>query len=75
MAFTTLTHHLDVPFLERAFDRLNRNSAAGIDRVTWREYEKDLIPKLEDLHARLVNRAYEPQPVVRQWIPKSNGKL
>ena len=75
MAFTTLAHHLDVPFLERAFDRLNRNSAAGIDRVTWRQHEENLIPKLEDLHARLVNREYEPQPVVRRWIPKSNGKL
>ena len=75
MVFTTLAHHLDVPFLERAFDRLNRRSAPGIDRVTWQAYEEDLIPKLEDLHARLVAREYEPQPVVRQWIPKSNGKL
>ena len=75
MAFTTLAHHLDVPFLERAFDRLNRRSAAGIDRVTWRSYEEDLLFKLSDLHARLVNREYEPQPVVRRWIPKSNGKL
>jgi RNA-directed DNA polymerase len=75
MAFTTLAHHLDVPLLELAFDRLNRNSAAGIDRVTWREYEENLIPKLEDLHARLVNGEYEPQPVARRWIPKSNGKL
>ena len=75
MAFTTLAHHIDVPFLEGAFDRLNRRSAPGIDRVTWLTYEEDLIPKLEDLHARLVNREYEPQPVVRQWIPKSNGKL
>ena len=75
MAFTTLAHHIDVPFLERAFDRLNRRSAAGIDQVTWKAYEEDLIPKLEDLHTRLVNRKYEPQPVVRKWIPKSNGKL
>ena len=75
MAFTTLAHHLDVPFLERAFNRLNRRSAAGIDRVTWRMYAKDLYPNLTDLHARLVNRDYEPQPVVRHWIPKSNGKL
>jgi group II intron reverse transcriptase/maturase len=78
----TLTWHsrpwhiiLDVSFLERAFDRLNRRSAPGIDRVTWRTYEEGLIPKLEELHARLVNRTYEPQPVVRRWIPKSNGKL
>ncbi len=75
MGFTTLAHHLDVPLLECAFDRLNRRSAPGIDRVTWHAYEEDLIPKLENLHARLVNREYEPQPVVRQWIPKSNGKL
>jgi len=75
MAFTTLAHHLDVPMLERAFDRLNRNSASGIDRVTWRMYEDNLLPKLEDLQTRLADREYEPQPVVRQWIPKSNGKL
>jgi group II intron reverse transcriptase/maturase len=75
MVFTTLAHHLDVSFLERAFDRLNRGSAPGIDRVTWRAYEEDLIPKLEDLHARLVNGEYQPQPVIRRWIPKGNGKL
>ncbi|MFO8087126.1 MAG: hypothetical protein R6T91_04860 [Bacteroidales bacterium] len=43
--------------------------------MTWQTYGEDLHPNLEDLHARLVNREYEPQPVVRQWIPKSNGKL
>lgn len=75
MAFTTLAHHVDVPFLERSFYRLNPESASGIDRVTWQAYQKDLIPNLEDLHARLAGGEYEPQPVVRQWIPKSNGKL
>ena len=75
MAFTTLAHHLDVSFLERSFYRLNPRSAPGIDRVTWKAYEDNLIPNLEDLHARLVNREYVPQPVVRRWIPKSNGKL
>jgi group II intron reverse transcriptase/maturase len=75
MAFTTLAHHMDVWFLERAYDRLNPNSAAGIDRVTWKAYGEKLTLNLEDLHARLVSREYEPQPVVRQWIPKSNGKL
>ncbi|MGM0490214.1 MAG: hypothetical protein ACQESR_26100 [Planctomycetota bacterium] len=75
MAFTTLAHHMDVPFLERAFNRLNPRSALGIDRMTWQTYGEDSQPNLEDLHARLVDREYEPQPVVRQWIPKSNGKL
>jgi RNA-directed DNA polymerase len=75
MAFTTLAHHMDVWFLESAYYRLNRHSASGIDRVTWQTYGEKLTLNLEDLHARLVNREYEPQPVVRQWIPKSNGKL
>jgi len=66
---------MDVPFLERSFYRLNPRSAPGIDRVTWKAYEDALIPNLEDLHARLVNREYEPQPVVRRWIPKSKEKL
>ncbi len=75
MVFTTLAHHMDVPFLHRSFDRLNRNGAAGIDRVTWRTYAEDLFPNLTDLHARLVNREYDPQPVVRKWIEKGGGKF
>jgi RNA-directed DNA polymerase len=75
MAFTTLAHHLDVPMLERAFWSLNPNSAAGADRITWRQYNHDLETNLEDLHEKLVRGTYTPQPVVRRWISKSNGKL
>jgi RNA-directed DNA polymerase len=75
MAFTTLAHHLDVAMLERAFWGLNSRSAAGVDRVTWRDYKRDLETNLEVLHEKLVNGTYAPQPVVRMWIPKQNGKL
>jgi RNA-directed DNA polymerase len=75
MAFTTLAHLLDVPMLERAFWSLNPNSAAGADRITWRQYKHDLETNLEDLHEKLVRGTYTPQPVVRRWIRKSNGKL
>jgi RNA-directed DNA polymerase len=75
MAFTTLAHLLDVPLLERAFWSLNPNSAPGADRVTWRQYQRDLATNLEGLHEKLVSRTYTPQPVERRWIPKSNGKL
>jgi group II intron reverse transcriptase/maturase len=75
MAFTTLAHHLDAALLERAFWSLNPRSAAGMDRVTWRDYQCDLETNLEVLHGKLVSGAYVPQPVVRKWIPKQNGKL
>ena len=75
MAFTTLAHHLDVAMLERAFWGLNPRSAAGVDRVTWRGYKRDLETNLEVLHEKLVSGTYAPQPVVRRWIPKQNGKL
>jgi len=75
MVFTTLAHHLDVAMLERAFWKLNPHSSPGIDRVTWQAYERDLEENLEVLHEELVSKTYRPMPVVRRWIPKSNGKL
>ena len=75
MTFTTLAHRLDVAMLERAFWRLNPRSSPGIDRQTWRAYRSGLKPHLEDLHERLVQGTYRPQPVVRQWISKGEGKF
>ena len=75
MQFTTLAHLLDVPMLERAFWSLNPKSAAGVDRVTWQDYKRNLETNLEELHKRLKDDTYRPQPVERRWIPKSNGKL
>jgi group II intron reverse transcriptase/maturase len=74
-AFTTLSHHLDVEMLERAYWRLNPRSSPGIDRMTWQAYKRDLETHLEDLHERLVRGTYCPQPVVRRWIPKGKGKF
>ena len=74
MKFYTLAHHLDVAVLERAFWSLNPKSAAGVDRVTWQQFKDDLESNLEVLHEKLVHRTYQPQPVVRHWIPKGDGK-
>ena len=73
--FTTLAHHLDEAMLERAFWKLNPRSSPGIDRVTWRRYRRDLATHMEELHSRLVRGTYEPQVVVRRWIPKGGGKF
>jgi retron-type reverse transcriptase len=75
MACTTLAHHLEVAMLERAFQRLNPQSAPGVDRVTWRRYKENLEANLETLHEKRVTDTSSPQAVVRRLIPKGSGKL
>jgi len=51
--FTALLHHIDVDTLQQAFYALRRKAAPGVDGVTWQDYEADLEPRLQDLHARV----------------------
>jgi hypothetical protein len=51
--FTGLLHHVNVDTLRTAFYALKRKAAAGVDGVTWQDYEADLELRLEDLHGRV----------------------
>src|SRR5712675_2463125 len=57
-----------------AFYALKRKAAPGVDGMTWKDYEADLEPRLEDLHGRVHRGAYRPQPSRRTYIPKADGK-
>jgi RNA-directed DNA polymerase len=72
--FTTLLHHVSPGQLREAFYALKREAAAGVDGVTWHDYEQTLEPRLEDLHDR-VHRGgpYHPLPARRGYIPKADG--
>src|SRR5438309_2847045 len=48
--FTALFHHLSFDLFEVAFFDLKKNAAAGVDGLTWQDYEADLEPRLADLH-------------------------
>jgi RNA-directed DNA polymerase len=48
--FTALLHHVTPEALRDAFYAIAKNAAAGIDGITWRDYEADLERKLADLH-------------------------
>ncbi len=72
--FTALLHHVDVDLLSRAYFRLKKDAAPGIDGLTWEEYGKDLEVRLKDLHGRVHRGAYRAQPSRRQFIPKPDGK-
>ena len=72
--FTSLFHHISVELLEVAFYELKADAAAGVDRLTWEDYEADLEPRLEDLHERVQCGAYRAQPSRRVYIPKPDGR-
>jgi RNA-directed DNA polymerase len=63
--FTALLHHVDVAALTRAFRRLRRRAATGVDGVTVEEYERDLEKRLGDLHDIFQGGRYRPLPVRR----------
>jgi RNA-directed DNA polymerase len=71
--FTALLHHVDVEALARAFRRLKRRAAAGVDGETVATYEQDLEAKLKDLHERVRDGSYRSLPVRRVHIPKADG--
>ena len=72
--FHSLAHLIDVLALERAFRRLRKDAAVGVDGVTKAVYGEALGANLADLHERLKSMRYRHQPLRRVHIPKEQGK-
>jgi group II intron reverse transcriptase/maturase len=72
--FIALFHHISNDLLDEAFYELKENAAAGVDGLTWRDYEQNLERSLEDLHARVHRGAYRALPSRRVYIPKPDGR-
>jgi RNA-directed DNA polymerase len=72
--FTSLLHHVGIDLLRLAFFALKRNAAPGVDGLTWRDYEAELEPRLEDLNARVQRGAYRALPSRRRYIPTPDGR-
>jgi RNA-directed DNA polymerase len=72
--FTALLHHLTIDLLRESFQALKRNAAAGVDGVTWKEYEQGREDRLRDLHDRVHRGAYRAQPSRRVYIRKDDGR-
>lgn len=70
----SLSHHLDVDALRRAYHRIRAKAAVGVDGVTKEEYGKALEANLQDLHQRLKSMRYRHQPIRRVHIDKGGGK-
>ena len=72
--FHSLAHLIDVPALERAYQRMRKDAAVGVDGMDKQAYGQNLQERLQDLHARLVHKRYRHQPIRRVHIPKAQGK-
>jgi hypothetical protein len=68
-----LLHHITTDLLEQSYYALKRNSAPGIDGVTWQAYGENLEEKLTELHARIHRGGYRARPARRTHIPKPDG--
>lgn len=71
--FTALMHHISPEMLAEGFRHLKRSAAAGVDGVTWRNYEVGLEGRVEALWASIQSGRYRAQPSRRVYIPKANG--
>ncbi len=73
MAFTSLSHHIDVDWLREAYKRTRKDGAAGIDGQTAAEYATHLEANLRSLLDRAKSGGYRAPPVRRVHIPKGDG--
>lgn len=74
LRFTALLHHITPQLLVDSFYQLQRNAAAGVDGVTWREYAKVLPQRVIELHRTIHAGAYRATPSRRVYIPKADGR-
>ena len=73
--FTSLYHLINKEMLLQCHKELDGNKAVGVDEITKKEYGRNLEQNIDDLVERLKRKSYKPQPSIRVYIPKSNGKL
>ena len=74
LVFTSLAHWIDLYLLRESFRQIRKRKSAGVDKVTAKEYAKNLDENLYNLYQRLRRGQYVAAPVKRVWIDKEGGK-
>jgi RNA-directed DNA polymerase len=69
-----LLHHITPQLLVDGFYSLQRNAAAGVDGMTWRQYQEILDRRVPILHRLIHTGAYRATPSRRVFIPKADGR-
>lgn len=73
--FRNLFGLLTAEFLLWSWRFVNKGAAAGVDRISAREYECNLEDSVINLAESVKNGGYRAKLVLRKYIPKLNGKL
>ena len=71
--FLSLAHLIDEAALTRAYHRLRKDAAVGIDGITKEQYGQGLERNIHGLHKRLRAKQWRHKPIRRIHIPKENG--
>lgn len=72
--FFSIAHFITPEKMMAAFRNLRKEASAGVDGVTYEEYEQNAEGNICQLHRRLKEGKYRAQPLRRVYIPKENGK-
>ena len=72
--FNSLAHLMDEEALTRAYRRLRKTAAPGVDGLTVEQYGQNLEENIRSLHQRMKAMKYRHQPVKRVLIPKDGGR-
>lgn len=72
----SLTGRITLPLLIDSFKSVKRNrGAAGIDKVSIKMFEANLVDNLHALLRDLKNGSFEPFPLRRVFVPKNDTEL
>ena len=72
--FFNLYRLIDEDFLLDCWRKIRKNAAYGVDGISARQYEENLIDNIRNLVERLKRKNYRARLVRRHWIPKADGK-
>src|SRR5713101_3335111 len=68
--FFSIAHLITPEALYAAFGSLRKDASAGMDGVTYKEYQQDAERNVQALYQRLREGKYQAQPLRRVYIPK-----
>ena len=70
---TSLAHYIDEFWMYEAYRRTKKGKATGVDGMTAKEFEQDLMGNLKDLVEKLKSGSYKAPPVRRIYLDKPGG--
>ena len=74
MVFNSINHFIDSSWLRCAYEKVRKDGALGVDKVSAAEYSEDLEKNLTCLLGRIRSGTYKAPPVRKVQIPKADGK-